>query len=129
MLNSPPLASTPSSTEPGSSSITCAATAVTRSGSVRLESISGAANGLKVAREARIALDLPAQTRHLDIDVAHVPAELRRLGQLLARDRLPGLLRQAGEQRCLGCGQMNDFATAEQLAANNVEAAAAEADL
>src|SRR6516164_7569075 len=78
--------------------------------SVAPERITGAADRLQIAREARVALDLAAQPRHLDVDVADIAAELRRQRQFLARDRLRRLLRQ-GEQQCrLGRRQMYRFA-------------------
>ena len=44
-----------------------------RSVSIRLQHVAPAAYRLQVARVARIAFDLPAQPRHLDIDVTIVP--------------------------------------------------------
>src|SRR5215468_10608753 len=43
--------------------------------SIRSERIAGAAHRLQIARESRVALDLAAQPRHLNIDVADVAAE------------------------------------------------------
>src|ERR1051325_3348213 len=56
--------------------------------SLGLEDITGAANGLQIARIGGIALELAPQPRHLHIDITDVAAEPRRLRQLLARSRL-----------------------------------------
>src|SRR5437763_8432539 len=45
--------------------------------SIGLEDIAGAADGLEVARELRVLLDLAPEPRHLDVDGAHIAAELR----------------------------------------------------
>src|SRR6266851_5653869 len=96
--------------------------------SLGLERIAGAAHGLQVAGIARVGLDLAAQPGHLHIDVADVAAELRRLRQVLARHRLAGARREAGEEPRFGGGQVDDLAAATQLAAVEVEAKSAEAD-
>src|SRR6266851_707567 len=96
--------------------------------SLGLERIAGAPHGLQVAGIARIELDLAAQPRHLHIDIADVAAELRRLRQILARYRLAGARREAGEEPRFGGGQVDDLAAAKQLAAVEVEAKSAEAD-
>src|SRR5215472_2699116 len=102
--------------------------AVIRTPSVRLEGIAGAAHRLQVTREARIALDLAAQPRHLDIDVAHVAAELGRARQLFARYRLASPLGERGEQPRFGRCQMHGVTATEELTAIDIEAAAPQAD-
>src|SRR5438132_13899665 len=64
--------------------------------SVGLEDIARTSDGLQVARELRILLDLAPEARHLDVDRAHVAAELAGLAQRLARHRLADAL---GERR------------------------------
>src|SRR5690348_16667278 len=53
--------------------------------SIGLEDIAGTAHGLQVTREFRVALDLAPQPGHLHVDGADVAAELRLLGEVLAR--------------------------------------------
>src|SRR4051794_12156930 len=65
--------------------------------SVRLEDIAGAPDGLQVARELRILLDLSPEPGHLDIDRTHVAAELAGLAQRLARDGLADALGERGD--------------------------------
>src|SRR5579872_2217812 len=86
-----PAGAVPLATSPASTSAAAAA-------SVGLERIAGAANRMEIAWEARVVLDLPAQPHHLHVDVAHIAAEMGRLRQLLARDRLAGALCQAAEE-------------------------------
>src|SRR5207244_4308668 len=95
--------------------------------SLGLEGIASAADGLQVARVARVGFDLAAQPRHLYVDIADVAAELRRLRQVLARHRLPGTRRKARQQSSLGGGEAHDLAAAEQLAARRIEAEGAKA--
>src|ERR1051325_1991407 len=97
--------------------------------SLGLEDITGAANRLQVARIARIALELAPQPRHLHIDITDVAAEPRRLRQLLARYRLPCLLRQDRQEAGLGGGQVNRIVAPEQFAAREVKTERAEPDL
>src|SRR5260221_3700119 len=97
--------------------------------SIRLEDIACSPHGLQIAREFRIALDLAAQPRHLHVDRAHIAAELRLLGQRLARYRLAGAPRQCHEERGLAGRQMDGIAAAVELAARQVETAGAEAEL
>src|SRR5579862_7850032 len=99
------------------------------SASIRLEDIAGSAHGLQIARIAGVALDLAPQPRHLNIDIAHIAAELRRQRQFLARYRLAGPLRQPDEQRGFSGGQVNRLAAAKQLAAREIEPAAAKTNL
>src|SRR6266446_909927 len=66
--------------------------------SLGFERIAGAPHGLQVAGIAWVGLDLAAQPGHLHIDVADVAAELRRLRQILARYRLAGVRREAGQE-------------------------------
>src|SRR5438067_5529253 len=97
--------------------------------SIGLEDIAGTAHGMQVARKARVELHLAAQPGHLHIDIAGTAAELRRLRQLLARYRPPGLRRQNRQEARLGRGQMHDAVAAQQLAADDIEAEPAEAHL
>src|SRR5580658_7876135 len=97
--------------------------------SIGLEDIAGAAHGLQIAREFGIALDLAAQPRHLDVDGPHIAAELRLLRERLARHGLAGAARQRQKQRHLGGGQMHELAAAIELAASQIEAEGAEAEL
>src|SRR5438034_570619 len=97
--------------------------------SLRLEDITGAANGLQIAGIARIALEFAPQPRHLHIDIPDVAAEPGRLRQLLARHRLPCLLRQDRQDTGLGGRQVNRIVAAEQFAAPEMEAERAEPDL
>ena len=85
--------------------------------SIRLEDIAGAAHGLEIAGEFRVALDLAPEPRHLHVDGADIAAELRLLGQCLARYRDTGAAHQRGQQRGLGGGQMHRLLAAEQLIA------------
>src|SRR5712691_10905560 len=95
--------------------------------SLGLERIASAADGLQIARVARIGFDLAAQPGHLHIDIADVAAELRRFRQVLARDRLAGPRCEARQQPRLGSRQAHDLAGAEQLAAGEIEAKSAKA--
>src|SRR6185312_2570926 len=95
--------------------------------SIGFEDIAGAAHGLEIAREFGVALDLAAQSCHLHIDGADIAAELRLLGERLARDRLARPARQRHEQRRLRRRQMHGFDAAIELAARQVEPAGAEA--
>src|SRR6266851_6220768 len=96
--------------------------------SLGLERIAGAAHGLQVAGIARVGLDLGAQPGHLHIDVADVAAELRRLRQVLARYRLAGARREAGEEPGFGGSQVHDLAAAKQFAPGGIEAKPAKAN-
>src|SRR5690348_17276825 len=69
--------------------------------SLGLKRITGAAHGLQISRISRIGLDLAPQPRHLHIDIADIPAELGGLRQVLARDGLAGMRRQARQERRL----------------------------
>src|SRR5580698_667972 len=89
--------------------------------SVGLEDIADPSHRLQIARITRILLDLASQPRHLHIDVAHIAAELRRLRQVFARDRLPGTRRQQRQQACLGSGQVHDVVAAKKFPANRIE--------
>src|SRR5579863_5408763 len=95
--------------------------------SLGLEGIAGAADGLQIARIARVGLDLAAQPGHLHIDVADIAAELRRLRQILARYGVAGPRREAGQEPRFGGGQTHHLAAAEQFAAGEVEAEDTEA--
>src|SRR5262245_45161220 len=96
--------------------------------SLGLEDIAGTTHGLQIAWITRIALDFPAQPRHLHIDIADVAAEPRRLRQFLARHRLSRLLRQYRQETGLGGGEVNNGVAAEQFAAREVETKIAKAD-
>src|SRR5579862_2510674 len=98
-------------------SIEAGGAAAAGSASIRLEDIAGSAH------------DLAPQPRHLNIDIAHIAAELRRQRQFLARYRLAGPLRQPDEQRGFSGGQVNRLAAAKQLAAREIEPAAAKTNL
>src|SRR6185312_4564574 len=97
--------------------------------SIRLEDIARPSHRLQIARKFRVALDLAPEPRHLDVDGAHMAAELRLLGERLARHRLAGAPRQRHQQRGLAAGQMDRIAAAVELAARQIEAAGAEAEL
>src|SRR6185437_10626025 len=97
--------------------------------SIGLEDIARPSDGLEIAREARILLDLAPEPRHLHVDSAQIAAELALLRQRLARHRGAGGLDEAGEQRRLGRRQMHRLLAAEELAPLAVEAEGAEADL
>src|SRR5712671_7654038 len=101
----------------------------TRSPSIGLEDIACASNRLDVAGEFGIALDLAPQPRHLHVDGAHVAAELRLVGERLARHWLAGPAHQRRQQRRLGRGEMGRLLAAEQLGALEIEAKSAEAAL
>src|SRR5580765_4074342 len=75
---------------------------LTRMASLGLERIAGAPHGLQVTGITRVGLDLAAQPGHLYIDVADVAAQWRRLRQILARYRLSGPCRKAGQEPRLG---------------------------
>src|SRR5690348_11958837 len=66
--------------------------------SIRLERIAGAAHGLQIARETRVAFDLAAQSRHLHVDGADIAAELAGLRQFFPRYRLARVLREAAQE-------------------------------
>src|SRR5215813_8190275 len=99
------------------------------SSSIRLEDITGASDRLEIARELDVLLDLAAQPRHLHVDGADIAAELRLLGKRLARDGGAGALDENAEQRRLGGGEMHQLGAAGELAAVEIEAEGAEADV
>src|SRR5271170_7935456 len=95
--------------------------------SLGFERIAGAPHGLQVAWITRVGLDLAAQPGHLHIDVADIAPELRRLRQILARNRLTRPRRQAEHEPRFGGRQAHDLAAAKQLAAGQIKAKGAEA--
>src|SRR5690349_3764739 len=97
--------------------------------SIGLEDIADASNGLQIAREFRVALDLAPEPRHLHVDRAHVPTELRLLGEPLAADGRAGAPGERAEKGRLGRGQVHGFITAPELRALEVEAEPAEPHL
>src|SRR5262249_26646525 len=97
--------------------------------SIRLEDIAGTSDRLEIARELDVLLYLAAQSRHLHVDGADVAAELRLLGERLARDGDAGALDENAEQRRLGGGEMHELGAAGEFAAVEIEAEGAEADV
>src|SRR5437867_2886128 len=95
--------------------------------SLGLEGIADPPRRLQIARIARVLLDLAAQPGHLHIHIADVAAKLRRLRQILARDRFAGALGEARQQALFGGGQVDDRAVAKQFAAREIKAKGAKA--
>src|SRR5437764_11256608 len=94
--------------------------------SIGLEDIADAPNSLQIAREFRVALDLASEPRHLHVDRAHIPAELRLLGEPLAANGRAGAPGERPEERRLGRGQVHGFIAAPELRTLEVEAEPAE---
>src|SRR6266702_3670073 len=94
--------------------------------SIGFEDIADAPDGLQIAREFRVALDLAPEPRHLHVDRAHVTAELRLHGEPLAADGRAGAPGERAEERRLGRGQVHGFIAAPELRTLEVEAEPAE---
>src|SRR5260221_6237067 len=99
-----------------------AASFATMPPSIGLEDISRPSPRLDIARKFRIRLDVAAQSRHLHVDGADIAAELRLLGERLARDRLAGPAHERAQEAGFRRRQAHRLLAAKQLAALEVEA-------